>query len=62
MFYGEATVDVVSDNCNTLELISLDEENGQHAAEPKFPLTIFEHLQNVTECEELHFCGEGTGW
>ena len=62
LFYGEATVDVVSDNCNTLELISLDEENGQHAAEPKFPLTIFEHLQNVTECEELHFCGEGTGW
>ena len=62
MFFGEATVDVVSDKGNKLVLVSLDQESGLHAEQPKFPLTIFEHLLNVTECEELHFCGEGTGW
>jgi len=62
MFFGEATIDVVSDKSNQLELVSLDQESGQHAKQPKFPLTIFEQLLNVTEREELHFSGEGTGW
>jgi hypothetical protein len=62
MFFGEDKVDVVSETSTNLELVSLERQTAQQAEQPKFPLTIFEHLKNVSECEELYFCGEGTGW
>lgn len=62
LFFGEKMVDLQSKDEKKIELVSFARGMDFQATQPKFPLTIFEHLENVSECDDLHFCGEGAGW
>ncbi len=66
LFFGEEVVDTVKSSCENgdakMSFVNLSGVSSLHVDKPSFPLTIYEGLKNVSECEELVFVGEGTGW
>lgn len=66
LFFGEEVVDTVASVDQRVDqkitLISLSGVPSSHVKKPSFPLTIFERLKNVSECEAVVFTGDGTGW